>query len=203
MGSGTDVVLLHVPSRVWRFPPGARGNDVKGRAHRGAEGGGPGDCRQANHCQRPGERRSASQGRGSGLSSRGSGSGRRYSTRPSKRSVLVYGQGFLRGAEGQIVAQEFQKQTGIKVDLVEISGGSGTYQRIQQEMRGGAPTADIALVTPPFPGVMEKDGVFTTLKDKPLPIFKEPKSVWKTDPMAMSDGGAFLINVPNSPLGTS
>lgn len=115
--------------------------------------------------------------------------------------VLVYGQGFLRGAEGQIVAQEFQKQTGIKVNLVEISGGSGTYQRIREEQRAGVASADVALVTPPFPLVMEKDGVFTVLKDKPLPIFKEPKSVWKADPLAMSEGGAFLINVPNYPIG--
>lgn len=116
-------------------------------------------------------------------------------------TVLVYGQGFMRGAEGQMIAQEFQKQTGIKIDLVEISGGSASYQRIREEMRANAPTADVFLGAPPFPGIMEKDGVAMIVKDKPLPIFKEPKSNWRVDPLAMSAAGGYLINYPSYPSG--
>jgi ABC-type Fe3+ transport system substrate-binding protein len=116
-------------------------------------------------------------------------------------SVLVYGQGFMRGAEGQQIAQEFQKATGVKIDIVEISGGSASYQRIREEMRANAPTADVFLGAPPFPGIMEKDGVAMVVKDKPLPIFKEPKTNWRVDPLAMSVTGAYLINYPSYPSG--
>ncbi|MFN0071401.1 MAG: ABC transporter substrate-binding protein [Chloroflexota bacterium] len=116
-------------------------------------------------------------------------------------TVLVYGQGFMRGAEGQMIAQEFQKQTGVKIDLVEISGGSASYQRIREEMRANTPTADVFLGAPPFPGIMEKDGVAMVVKDKPLPIFKEPKANWRVDPLAMSDTGSYLINYPSYPSG--
>jgi iron(III) transport system substrate-binding protein len=116
-------------------------------------------------------------------------------------SVLVYGQGFLRGAEGQQIAQEFQKATGVKIDLVEISGGSGSYQRIREEMRANVPTADMFLGSPPFPGIMERDGLNMVLKDKPLPIFKELAANWRVDPLAMSSGGAYMINYPSYPGG--
>jgi ABC-type Fe3+ transport system substrate-binding protein len=116
-------------------------------------------------------------------------------------SVLVYGQGFLRGAEGQQIAQEFQKQTGVKIDLVEISGGSGAYQRIREEMRANAPTADMFLGSPPFPGIMEKDGLNMVIKDKPLPILKEPATNWRVEPLSMSSTGAYMINYPSYPGG--
>ena len=116
-------------------------------------------------------------------------------------SVLVYGQGFLRGAEGQQIAQEFQKATGVKIDLVEISGGSGSYQRIREEMRANVPTADMFLGSPPFPGIMERDGLNMVIKDKPLPIFKEPAANWRVEPLAMSSGGAYMINYPSYPGG--
>lgn len=116
-------------------------------------------------------------------------------------SVLVYGQGFMRGAEGQMIAQEFQRKTGVKIDLVEISGGSASYQRIREEMRANTPTADVFLGAPPFPGIMEKDGVAMAFKDKPLPIFKEPKDVWRVEPMAMSQTGSYMINYPSYPSG--
>jgi iron(III) transport system substrate-binding protein len=116
-------------------------------------------------------------------------------------SVLVYGQGFLRGAEGQQIAQEFQKATGVKIDIVEISGGSGSYARIREEMRANVPTADVFLGSPPFPGIMEKDGIAMVIKDKPLPIFKEPASNWRVEPLAMSQTGAYLINYPSYPAG--
>jgi iron(III) transport system substrate-binding protein len=116
-------------------------------------------------------------------------------------SVLVYGQGFMRGAEGQQIAQEFQKATGVKIDIVEISGGSGAYQRIREEMRANAPTADVFLGAPPFPGIMEKDGLAMVLKDKPMPILKEPATNWRVEPLAMSQTGAYMINYPSYPAG--
>src|SRR5438046_7598763 len=38
----------------------------------------------------------------------------------------------------------------------------------------------------PWPATLEQEGFLTPLTDKPLPVFKEPKTVWKVDPSSMS-----------------
>ena len=112
--------------------------------------------------------------------------------------VLVYGTGFLRGAEGAMIAQEFQRIYGIAVDNVD-GAGSPTFERLRQETKAGVPTADIYLASPPWPAVVEKEGYLSSLNDKPLPVLKEPKSVWKVDPTSMSE--AYLIEAPIYPNG--
>jgi iron(III) transport system substrate-binding protein len=112
--------------------------------------------------------------------------------------VLVYGTGFLRGVEGAMIAQEFQRISGISVDVVE-GAGSPSFQRLREEAKAGVPTADVYLASPPWPTVVEKEGFLVSLKDKPLPVLKEPKSVWKVDPTSMSE--AYLIQAPIYPTG--
>jgi iron(III) transport system substrate-binding protein len=112
--------------------------------------------------------------------------------------VLVYGTGFLRGVEGAMIAQEFQRIYGISVDVVD-GAGSPSFERLRQETKAGVPTADVFLASPPWPTVVEKEGFLQSLQDKRLPVLKEPKSVWKVDPASMSD--AYLIQAPIYPNG--
>src|SRR4051794_17999748 len=93
-------------------------------------------------------------------------------------SVLVYGSGFLRGVEGTQIEQEFQRIYGISVDNVDAAG-SPSFQRLREETNAGVPSADIFLGSPPWPATVEQEGYFTPLPDKPLPVLKEPKTVWK------------------------
>jgi iron(III) transport system substrate-binding protein len=112
--------------------------------------------------------------------------------------VLVYGTGFLRGVEGAMIAQEFQRIYGISVDNVD-GAGSPSFQRLREEAKAGVPTADIYLASPPWPAVVEKEGFLVSLQDKRLPALKEPKSVWKVDPASMSE--AYLVQAPIYPNG--
>jgi ABC-type Fe3+ transport system substrate-binding protein len=68
-------------------------------------------------------------------------------------------------------------------------------------MRANAPTADVFLGAPPFPGIMEAADMNMAVKDKPLPILKEPDANWRVHPLAMSQSGAYLINYPSYPSG--
>jgi iron(III) transport system substrate-binding protein len=56
------------------------------------------------------------------------------------------------------------------------------YQRIRQESQGGAPVADLFEGSQPWPSIVQKDGFFVSMKDKPLPAFKEPTSTWYVPP---------------------
>lgn len=112
--------------------------------------------------------------------------------------VLIYGF-LLTGPEGAAIAQEFKKQTGIQVDFV-AGAGSPMYQRIRDEARGGAPAADLFEGSQPWPSIIQKDGVFVPLKEKPLPVLRERESVWYVPPSVASPTGDYLASrFPSNP----
>ncbi len=107
-------------------------------------------------------------------------------------SVLVYGS-VLQGAEGTAIAEEFKKATGVTIDVVEAASGAPLAQRIRTEVQAGQPTADIFSGGSIFVHQVKREGFFTPIKDQPLPIFKEPATVWRLHPLAMSADGDIQI----------
>jgi iron(III) transport system substrate-binding protein len=107
-------------------------------------------------------------------------------------SVLVYGS-ILMGAEGSTIAEEFKKATGITFDAVEAASGAPLAQRIRTEVQAGQPTADIFSGGSIFVHQIKKEGFFSPVKDQPLPVFKEPDSVWRLHPLAMSADGDIQV----------
>ncbi len=107
-------------------------------------------------------------------------------------SVLVYGS-VLQGAGGTDIAEEFEKATGVTIDVVEAASGAPLAQRIRTEVEAGEPTADIFSGGSIFVHQVKREGFFTPIKDQPLPIFKEPATVWRLHPLAMSADGDIQI----------
>lgn len=105
--------------------------------------------------------------------------------------VLLYG-AMLGGPEGSAIAEEFRKQTGITVDFV-AGAGSPLYQRIKEELKGGA-SADLFEGSQPWPAIVQKDGSFVSIKDKALPALKDAKTAFHVDPMIMSENVEYVIS---------
>ncbi len=106
-------------------------------------------------------------------------------------SVTVYGTVILRGSQGAQIAQAFQKEYGITVNII---GGSGSqvFQRVQQELGSGVPSADVVNMYPPWQNTFEAAGYFQSIKGQPLPILSEPSSVWKVKPTTLSPSLNYL-----------
>lgn len=105
--------------------------------------------------------------------------------------VLIYG-ALLGGPEGSAIVEEFRRQTGITVDFV-AGAGSPLYQRIREETKGG-PSADLFEGSQPWPSIIQKEGYFQSIKDKPLPALKEAKTAFLVDPTIMSETGEYAIS---------
>lgn len=106
--------------------------------------------------------------------------------------LLVYGL-LLAGPEGAKIADEFRKKHGITADFVS-GPGAPTVQRLREEAKAGQPSADIWEGAFPWVGIVQKEGFFVSLKGKPLPAFKEPKSTWHVDPTYMSESVEFVTS---------
>jgi len=112
-------------------------------------------------------------------------------------SVLAY-TGIFRGNEDQAIADEFKRQTGINFDWVNAASTAPLAQRLRTEVQAGQPSADILEGSSQFVRQLKNDGFFISVKDKPLPTLKEPESVWKIHPLAMSAEGDIQISRPTS-----
>src|SRR3954453_17920721 len=84
--------------------------------------------------------------------------------------------------QGQKIADAFQKETGIKVEMFR-SGGSSILRRFQQEMDAGRVAADV--LTPPEPApanALGKKGFFVAFKpvnfDKVPEAAKDPNGLF-------------------------
>jgi iron(III) transport system substrate-binding protein len=105
--------------------------------------------------------------------------------------VLIYG-ALLGGPEGSAIAEEFRKQTGITVDFV-AGAGSPLYSRIREELKAGS-SADLFEGSQPWPSIIQKDGYFLSMKDKPLPVLRNEVSAFPVNPTRMAEGGEFVID---------
>jgi iron(III) transport system substrate-binding protein len=108
-----------------------------------------------------------------------------------ERSVTLYGTVVLQGARGARIAQSFEQKYGITVNAV---GGSGSqvFQRVQQEIRNGVPSADVVNFYPPWQNTFEAAGYFQSLEGKSLPMLAEPASVWEMQPSALRPSLTYL-----------
>ena len=106
-------------------------------------------------------------------------------------SVTFYGSVVLQGARGAKIAQSFEQEYGLTVNVV---GGSGSqvFQRVQQEIRNGVPSADIVNFYPPWQNTFEAAGYFQSIEGKPLPVLAEPASAWKVKPSALKPSLTYL-----------
>ena len=104
--------------------------------------------------------------------------------------ITIYGR-LLSGPEGTQIADAVKKDTGLTVEFV-AGAGSPMFSRIKEEIKAGRPTADIYEGSQPWPSNIEREQYFVKLKDKPLPVFKEPASTWSVDPWYMSPDGFYL-----------
>lgn len=93
--------------------------------------------------------------------------------------VLMYG-GVLGAAHVNVIANAFKKSTGIDFDFLPITG-SAALTRIREEAKvGRAP--DIFDATGGWLRQLDADNMLVALKDKPLPIWSEPHTVWQVHP---------------------
>jgi iron(III) transport system substrate-binding protein len=81
--------------------------------------------------------------------------------------------------QGQKIADAFQKETGIKVEMFR-SGGSAILRRFQQEMDAGRVAVDVLTHSePPAANALGKKGLFVAFKpknfDKVPDAAKDPK----------------------------
>ncbi len=104
--------------------------------------------------------------------------------------ITIYGR-LLSGPEGTQIAEAIKKDTGLTVEFV-AGAGSPMFSRIKEEIKAGRPTADIYEGSQPWPSNIEREQYFVKLRDKPLPVFKEPASTWSVDPWYMSPDGFYL-----------
>src|SRR5439155_25988898 len=106
--------------------------------------------------------------------------------------LLIYGR-LLDGVEGTQYAEEFRKRYGISVDFIN-GAGSAMFERIRNETKAGQPSADLYSGAPPWPDTFRQEGMFLSLKDKPMPLYKEPKETWRVEPWYMTDDRTYLAN---------
>jgi iron(III) transport system substrate-binding protein len=107
--------------------------------------------------------------------------------------LLVYTQAYT-GNDAVAITREFQDKTGITADFISAAGDV-LLQRYQSETKGGQPSADIIQGSPQFLIAGRAQGVFVPLKGKPLPIFREPASVWDAPPSFMGDAMDVMANL--------
>lgn len=94
-------------------------------------------------------------------------------------AVTMYGT--LLGSEDvSKVALAFKQSTGITFDFIGLQGGPATT-RIREEVKVNK-GPDIFEASGGWVGQFAPEGVFTPLKDKPLPVWGEPDSVWYAHP---------------------
>jgi ABC-type Fe3+ transport system substrate-binding protein len=91
----------------------------------------------------------------------------------------MYGS-LLGGDETTRLAAAFKADTGIDFDFIAILGGPATT-RIREEVKANK-APDIFEASGGWVVGMAPEGVLLPLKDKPLPIWSEPDSVWFTHP---------------------
>src|SRR3954471_21257564 len=85
--------------------------------------------------------------------------------------VLMYGT-LLGSDDVTKVAAAFKEQTGIDFDFITIQGGPATTRTREEIKANKAP--DIFEASGGWVGNFAPEGVFTPLKDKPLPVWSEP-----------------------------
>src|SRR5438093_2737009 len=68
------------------------------------------------------------------------------------------------------------------------------FERIRNETKAGQPSADLYSGAPPWPDTFRQEGMFASLKDKPLPLYKDPKETWRVEPWYMTDDRTYLAN---------
>lgn len=90
--------------------------------------------------------------------------------------LLVYAERFT-GTEGTLINDEFSRLTGVTVDFINATGAV-LVPRYQSEIKAGQPSADILEGSPLTMNTIRGEGGFLPLKDKPLPILRDPPSAW-------------------------
>ena len=106
--------------------------------------------------------------------------------------LLIYGR-LLDGVEGTKYADEFGKRYGITVDFIN-GAGSAMFERIRNETKSGQASADLYSGAPPWPDTFRQEKMFVPLKDKPFPLYKEPKETWRIEPWYMVEDRTYLAN---------
>lgn len=112
-------------------------------------------------------------------------------------SVIIYG-GIIAGGEITALAEEFRQQTGISFDMVSVASGAPLAQRIRTEVGANQPTADVFGGGSQFVHQLKKEGLFGTVKGQPLPVLREPDSVWRLHPLAMGPEGDIVVTRTSS-----
>src|SRR5688572_29119559 len=112
-------------------------------------------------------------------------------------TVLIYGN-LVQASESAVFAVEFNKATGITLDIVGGASGAPLAQRLRTETQAGQPSADVFGGGSQFVRQLKAENLFQVIKDKPLPVLKEPASVWRIEPLAMSPDGDIPIYRPTS-----
>jgi iron(III) transport system substrate-binding protein len=115
-------------------------------------------------------------------------------------TVLIYGN-VVQASESPAFAEEFNKATGISLDIVGGASGAPLAQRLKTETQAGQPSADVFGGGSQFVRQLKAENLFQVIKDKPLPVLpvlKEPTSVWRIQPLAMSPDGDIPIYRPTS-----
>ncbi len=100
-------------------------------------------------------------------------------------TVLIYGN-LVQASESAAFADEFNKATGITLDIVGGASGAPLAQRLKTETQAGQLSADVFGGGSQFVRQLKGENLFQVIKDKPLPVLKEPASVWRIQPLAMS-----------------
>lgn len=117
----------------------------------------------------------------------------------SEGKLLVYTQSFT-GTEATSIAEEFRDKTGLELDFISAAGNI-LVQRYQTEIQSGQTSADIIEGSPQFLTESRKSGIFVSLKDKPLPTFREPAEVWRVQPSFMGEEMDVLVSRPSKQEG--
>jgi iron(III) transport system substrate-binding protein len=112
-------------------------------------------------------------------------------------TVLIYGN-LVQASESAAFAEEFNKATGITLDIVGGASGAPLAQRLKTETQAGQPSADVFGGGSQFVRQLKAENLFQVIKDKPLPVLKESPSVWRIQPLAMSPDGDIPIYRPTS-----
>ncbi len=91
-------------------------------------------------------------------------------------TVLIYGN-LVQASESAAFADQFNKATGITLDIVGGASGAPLAQRLKTETQAGQPSADVFGGGSQFVRQLKGENLFQVIKDKPLPVLKEPASV--------------------------
>jgi ABC-type Fe3+ transport system substrate-binding protein len=116
-----------------------------------------------------------------------------------EEQLLVYAQAFT-GNDAAKIAEDFRARTGVNMDFISAAGNV-LIQRYQTETQAGQRSGDIIEGSPQFLTAARLQGIFTPLKDKPLPFLKEPAEVWRVPPSFLGEEMDALVSRPGKSEG--